>query len=68
VAEDAREDPFGVRAGERVLVGVADAGGLHLDQDLARARTVELDGLDRQGLAGFECDRGAHIHVSPPRD
>jgi hypothetical protein len=36
MAEDRGEQPLGVRARQREIVGVADAGGLDLDQNLAR--------------------------------
>ncbi len=62
MAEDRREQPFGIGARERVGVGVADARRLDLDQDLAGPRAVELDGLDRQRLAGLEGDGGAGLH------
>ena len=35
MAEDRRERPSGIGAGERELVGMADAGRLDLDQHLA---------------------------------
>jgi hypothetical protein len=38
MAEDGREQPFRVGARQREVVGVADAGGLDLDQNLARCR------------------------------
>ena len=53
VAEDRREEALGIGAGERELVGVADAGGLDLDQHLAGLRAFEVDGLDGQRLAGL---------------
>ena len=43
MAQDGGEQPFGVGAGERELVGVADAGGLDLDQHLPGLRPVEVD-------------------------
>ena len=62
VAEDGREDAFRVGARQRVVVGVADAGGLDLDQHLAGARAFEVDGFDRQGRAGFPGDGGTGLH------
>ena len=47
VAEDRRKQALGVVAGEREPVGVADPGRLDLDQDLAGARALEVDRLDR---------------------
>ena len=54
--EDGREQPLGIGARERELVGVADAGGLDLHQDLARLRSLELDVLDDERLACFVRD------------
>ena len=62
VPEDGGEEPFGVGAGQRELVGVAHAGGLDLDEDLAGAGSVEGDGLDGQGLAGLVGDGGSGLH------
>ncbi len=42
MAEDRREQPFGIGAGQRELIGVADAGGLDLDQHFAVVRPLEL--------------------------
>jgi hypothetical protein len=42
MAKDRGEDAFGVGAGQGEFVGVADAGGLDLDQDLALFRVVEV--------------------------
>ena len=63
VAENRREQTLGIGAGEGVFVGVADAGRLDLDQHLAFARAVELDGFQAQlvaGLAGHGCARLHH--------
>jgi hypothetical protein len=52
VAEDHREQALRIRPRAGELVGVADAGGLDLDQDLAGLRALELlDLFDDQGLA-----------------
>ena len=69
VAEDRREEALRIGARERELVGVADAGRLDLDQDLAGLRAFELDGLDRERLAGGEGNGGADVHrqASPGR-
>ena len=45
-----REQALGIGARARELVGVADAGGLDLDQHLARPRALELDLLITSGL------------------
>ena len=44
VAEDRREQALRIGAGKGEVVGVADAGGLDLDQDLAGLRAFELNG------------------------
>jgi hypothetical protein len=62
MAEDAGKDTFRVGAGEGVLVGVAQAGGLDLHQHLALARAFQVHFLDRQGLAGFPGNGGAGLH------
>ena len=62
MAEDRREQAFGVGAGKRELVGVADAGGLHLDQDLAGFRSLEVDLGDLERLGLLHCDGGAGFH------
>ena len=68
MAEDGGEQPFGIGAGERELVGVANAGRLDLDQYLAGFRPVELDLRDLQRLGLLKCDSGAGFHRGfPPR-
>ena len=51
-----------VGAAQRVVVGVADAGGLDLDQHLAVAGAVQVHGFDGEGCAGFpgDCCFGFH--------
>jgi len=66
VPRDGREQAFQVGAAEPVLVGVADAGGLDLDQHFARARTVQVHGLDGQRGAGFPGNGCAGLHVVGP--
>src|SRR5581483_11876323 len=61
------EDAFRIGAGQRELVGVADAGRLHLDQHFAGLWSVEvdLDDLQRPGL--LERNGGSRFHrLSPP--
>jgi hypothetical protein len=58
-----REQAFRVLAGQRELVGVADAGGLDLDQHLAGFRTFELHMHDRERLACLKRHRRPHVHV-----
>jgi hypothetical protein len=51
MAENGRKQAFGIGAGQREFVGVADTGGLDLDQHFALARAVELDGGDLERFA-----------------
>ena len=68
MAEDRREQAFRVGAGQRVGVGVADAGRLDLDQHLAGLRPFDVDGLDRQRFARLPGHRGARFHrYRPPK-
>jgi hypothetical protein len=66
MAEDRGEQTLGVGARQREIVGVADAGGLDLDQDLARLGAVEVHIHDLQRLSGFERDGGTCAHVPVP--
>ena len=50
MAQNGRKEPFGVGAGQRELVGVADPGGLHLDQNLPGLWAVEVDLGDLERL------------------
>jgi hypothetical protein len=58
VAEDDREQALRIGPRARELVGVADAGGLDLDEDLAGLGPVELDVLDDERLASLVTDGG----------
>ena len=62
VAEDRGKQAFGIRAGQRELVGVADAGRLDLDQHFSRFRTFEIDGFDRERRARLVRDGGMNPH------
>ena len=62
VAQNGGEQPFGIGARERELVGVADTGGLHLDQNLPGLGSVEVDLHDRERLGLLQCDRGSGLH------
>jgi hypothetical protein len=66
MAEDRGEQPLGVRARKREVVGVADAGGLDLDQNLARLRAVEVHVHDFQRFSGFKGHGGTCAHGSVP--
>ncbi len=63
MAENGGELALGIEAGERVGVGVADAGRHHLDEHFARLWSPDLDRFDRQRLVGFPGDGGARTHV-----
>ena len=62
MAEDRRKQSFRIGAGQCEFVGVADAGGLDLDQHFAFARPLELDGGYFQRLSSSDGDGGANIH------
>ncbi|MNN24132.1 hypothetical protein D3C81_1375500 [compost metagenome] len=62
MAQDRRENAFRVGAGERVVVGVADAGGLHFHQHFPGARAVQVHVFDGQRGAGFPGDGGFGLH------
>jgi hypothetical protein len=62
MAEDGGEQPLGVGARARELVGVADAGGLDLDQHLAGLRAIERHRRYLEWLAFFERHGGPHVH------
>src|ERR1700692_645178 len=61
--ENRRENAFRVRARQRVVVGVANAGRLHFDQYFTGARPFEIHFLDRQWRAGFPCNGGFSLHL-----
>jgi hypothetical protein len=65
VAEDRREQALRIGARKREVVGVADAGGLDLDQNLAGLRAFELNGHDLERLARLHGDCGANVHGEP---
>jgi len=62
VPEDGGEQALRVLARERVVVGVADAGRLDLDQHLAGARAIEIQLDDLERLLGRERDGRAGLH------
>ena len=65
MAEDRRKQSFGIGARQGEFIGVADAGGLDLDQHFAFARSLELDGCYIQRLACGGGNGGANIHGVP---
>ena len=62
MAEDRRENTFGIGARKRVFVSVADAGRLDFDQHLAGARAVDVHGFQAEGLARLAGHGGANLH------
>jgi hypothetical protein len=54
--------PFRIGAGQRELVGVADAGRLDLDQHLAGFRAFQIDVQDLQRLALLDGDGSTGFH------
>jgi hypothetical protein len=66
VAQDGREQPFGVGAGKGELVGVTDTRRFHLDQHLSRLRPVQVDLRDHQRLCLLQCDGGTGFHGGSP--
>jgi len=63
MTQDRREGTFRVIARQRERIRVADAGGLHLDQDFALFRSVELHRLYFKPLARLECHCRTHVHI-----
>jgi hypothetical protein len=68
MAQNGGEQPFRIGARERKLVGVADTGGLHLDQNLPGLGSVEVDLHDVERLGLLQCNRSSGLHGGfPPR-
>jgi hypothetical protein len=63
VSEYRRKDPFRISPGKRVVIRMADAGGLDLDQYFAGLGTVELDVLNRQWFACLPGNRCFRFHT-----
>jgi hypothetical protein len=53
-------------AGDQVVVGVAHAGGFHLDLDLIFCRVTDLDLLDRPRLVELPDECAFCLHCNPP--
>ncbi|MCY1420372.1 hypothetical protein D9M71_359880 [compost metagenome] len=69
VAEDAGEHAFGVRPGQGVGIGMADAGRHDPHQHLAGLGRRHVDFDDFQGLVGREGDRCTGLdHGDSPAD
>ena len=62
VAHDRWKKPFGIGAGNGEVVGMADAAGLDLDEDLTLLGALDVDLDDFQLFPGFEGDSGATFH------
>jgi hypothetical protein len=62
VAKDRREDAFGIGAGKREFIGVANAGRLDLDQHFTLARPFEFHCRYLKWLSGGDGDGGANVH------
>src|SRR5262249_7362724 len=65
VSEDHPEQPLAIGARARELVGVADAGRLDLDEDLARLRSLEVDLLDDERFASLIRNCRTRLHGQP---
>ena len=63
MAKNGRKHALRVRARKSEFIGVADAGGLDLDQNFALFRTVEIDLHDFQRLSRLQCYRCPRAHV-----
>ena len=63
VAEDRGEQALGIEPVQGVGVGVADTGGLDLDQDLARLRPLQVQLHDLERLLRCKGDGGAGLHA-----
>ncbi len=62
MAENGREQTFGIGTGKGEIVGMADAGRLDLDQHLAGAGAFELNGHDLQRFSCLHGNGGANVH------
>src|SRR5690606_2619138 len=63
VAQNRRKQAFGVGARERVVIGVADTGGLHLYQHFESLGALQLDFLDGQRFTRLPGDSSSGLHV-----
>ncbi|GCA53576.1 hypothetical protein KGO5_06047 [Sinorhizobium sp. KGO-5] len=62
MTEDRREQPLRIGPRQREIVGMADAGRLHLDQHLAGPRAFELDFGHDKGFSGLNGQSSASAH------
>ena len=65
VAEHGREDTFRVFTGQRKRVGMTHTCGDISNKDFAGLRSIQVEGLDFEGLAGFPGNGCACLHVVP---
>ena len=66
MAKDRGENPLGVGAGQGEFVGVANAGGLDLDQNLALFRVVKVHLHDFKRFASGNGNGGTGAHFGIP--
>ena len=66
VAEDRREQAFGIVAGKRECVGVANAGRDNANQHFAGAWTFQINFFHTQGLANSPGNGGTGFHRDTP--
>jgi hypothetical protein len=66
VTEDRREESFRIGTRKRVVVGMAEASRLDLDEYLTRFGSIEIDVFDAQGLSRLKGDCGARFHGNAP--
>src|SRR6516164_6243793 len=66
MSQDGRKQSLRICPGKRELVGMADAGGLDLDQHFAGLRTFEIDLQDLKRLGLFDGYGGAGFHACRP--
>jgi hypothetical protein len=66
MAENGREKPFGIGAGQGEFIGMTDAGRLDFDQHFAGARTLKLHGGDFKRFAWPEGDGSTNIDTIGP--
>ena len=59
--------PSGIAARQGELVGVADAGGLDLDQHLAGARSLEIDRFQAEFLPALRATAARTFMLALPR-
>ncbi len=66
--KNGREETLGIGTRQREFVGMADAGGLDLDQNLALAGAIEIDLHHLKRFSGGNGHGCAGSHGCPPSD